>query len=43
MICAMDENLIKKEKFEEFETQFDMLLRILNGYVAYLKRAKKTQ
>ena len=43
MICAFDEGLIKTEDLETFETRFDVLLKILNGYIAYLKRAKQSQ
>lgn len=43
MLCAFDENYIPKEELEKFEIRFDALLKLLNGYIAYLKRAKQTQ
>ncbi len=41
--CAFDEKYISKEDLEKFESEFEVLLKILNGYIAYLKKAKQSQ
>ena len=40
MFCALDEKYINHDQLERFTLQFDRLLKILNGYIAYLKKAK---
>jgi four helix bundle protein len=40
LICAMDQNYIDVNKLTEFRQQFEVILRLLNGYIAYLKRRK---
>ena len=40
MICAFDEKLITEENLHEFNSTFDELLKLLNGYISYLKKAK---
>ena len=38
---ALDERYINQSKFEEFRTQIFELIKILNGYIKYLKKEKK--
>jgi four helix bundle protein len=38
---ALDENYITETIFLEFKTQQEHLLKMLNGYIAYLKRRKQ--
>ena len=40
MIVAFDENIISKETFELFKLEYDMCLKMLNGYINYLKGKK---
>jgi four helix bundle protein len=40
MIDALDENYINKEELNEFRKLYDKCLLILNGYIAYLLKAK---
>lgn len=43
IICAVDENYITKELYQNLRMQFDVVLKLLNGYIAYLKKTKSTQ
>lgn len=38
---ALDERYINQSKFEEFRAEIFELIKILNGYIKYLKREKK--
>jgi len=40
LVTACDEGYITVEKLDSFESQIDKALKILNGYIGYLKRAK---
>jgi len=40
LTCALDEGYIDNDVFEKFEKQHDRILKILNGYIAFLKRKK---
>jgi len=40
MIDALDENYINQNELDEFRKLYDKCLLILNGYIAYLMRAK---
>ncbi|MFQ5334704.1 MAG: four helix bundle protein [Flavobacteriales bacterium] len=40
LTCALDERYIANKDFEKFEKQHDRILKILNGYIAFLKRKK---
>jgi four helix bundle protein len=40
MCCASDENYISNSQLSEFETKFTELLKVLNGYISYLKKQK---
>ena len=39
-IISLDEKYISKEEFEELRTMVNNALRVLNGYINYLKKAK---
>ena len=41
LACALDEKFIDKEKFEMLDKKFDQLLKLINGYIYYLKQRKK--
>ncbi len=43
LIIALDEKYITKEKYDLFKEMFDHCLKILNGYVAYLKKVKELE
>lgn len=38
IICAFDENYISDEIYQELRNQFNDVLKLLNGYIAYLKK-----
>jgi four helix bundle protein len=40
LTCALDEHYIDDEVFEKFEKQYSNTLKMINGYIAYLKRKK---
>jgi four helix bundle protein len=40
---ALDENYISTEKFAELKTQYENVLKLLNGYILYLKRRKQEE
>ena len=39
-ICAFDENYISIDQLNAFRTQYNLCLKILNGYIAYLQKMK---
>jgi len=41
--CALDEEYITEEEFLEFEQKILKCVKILNGYIAYLKKAKEVK
>jgi four helix bundle protein len=41
LICAFDEGFIQKESFNEINDHILHSLKILNGYIAYLKKSKQ--
>jgi len=43
LICAKDEKYVSEKLYEKYKIQFDLCLKLLNGYIAYLKKAKKNQ
>jgi len=43
LICALDENYISVEIFKTYQAMTLKAIKILNGYIAYLNRAQKTQ
>lgn len=40
---TLDENYITKEQFEIYKDKILHCIKVLNGYIAYLKKAKLTQ
>jgi len=41
LIVALDEQYITNEQFIIYKKQFEKVLKLLNGYIAYLKKQKK--
>jgi len=41
LICALDCGYISQERLQELTDKHNTCLKILNGYIAYLKRAKQ--
>jgi len=39
LICAFDEGFITEEEFKNQKAAFDSCLKLLNGYIGYLKKA----
>jgi four helix bundle protein len=39
-ICALDENYISIDQMSLFRNQYNLCLKILNGYIAYLQKMK---
>jgi four helix bundle protein len=42
-ICALDEHYILIEEMNNFRVQYDQCLKLLNGYIAYLKKMKQNE
>jgi len=40
LLVAYDENIISEETLNNFQTEYDSCLRLLNGYIQYLKKKK---
>ena len=40
LICSYDENYINEETYLSIKTKIDLVLKLLNGYINYLKNAK---
>ena len=40
IICSHDEKIISQEQFDNLRKDIDNSLRLLNGYILYLKKAK---
>lgn len=40
LLIALDENIISEETLTDFQTEHDSCLRLLNGYIQYLKKKK---
>ena|ERR1035437_244796 len=43
LICAQDENYITMDKLIAFRNQYNLCLKLLNGYIAYLQKMKLTE
>jgi four helix bundle protein len=43
MIVALDEQYISGESFKSFEAEHDYCLRLLNGYIAFIKKKKSNE
>lgn len=42
LICACDEKYITDEQLQEQRTHYHHVIKLLNGYISYLKDRKKT-
>ena len=40
LIIALDEKIIAEEVLQNFQTDYESCLRLLNGYIQYLKKQK---
>lgn len=40
LLIAVDENIVNKPDFDSFKLEYDSCLRLLNGYIQYLKKKK---
>jgi four helix bundle protein len=43
LIIALDEKYVSQEVFQEFKINYSNCLRLLNGYIQYLIKAKTTR
>ena len=41
LICALDEGYIDESIFNKFREKYNHCLKLLNGYIAYLKKKKQ--
>jgi four helix bundle protein len=41
LICAYDSGFLEENKLKELETDYNQILKLLNGYIAYLKQRKE--
>lgn len=42
MVCAKDEKYIDNKTLDEFRNSFNLLIKLLNGYIYYLKKRKNS-
>ncbi len=42
-ICALDENYISIDQLTVFRNQYNLCLKILNGYISYLQKMKLSE
>ena len=40
LICALDEKYIDETQLDSFRKQYESLIKLLNGYIAFLKNKK---
>ena len=40
LTVSYDERYISKETFEQFQSEYEELMRILNGYISFLQKVK---
>lgn len=43
MIIALDEAYISDQDFKEFEAEHDRCLKLINGYISFVKRKKNNE
>jgi four helix bundle protein len=43
MIIARDENYIDNETFKSFQHDYDQCLKLLNGYISFIKKKKNDE
>lgn len=42
LICAKDEGFIVQVEYDDLENKFQTILKLLNGYIAFLKERKSS-
>ena len=42
LICAYDEQYIKQEIIDNMREHYTQCLKLINGYIVYLRKAKST-
>lgn len=42
LVCALDEGYINQSTFDQLERHYTRIAKMLNGYIAYLKKRKET-
>jgi len=42
-IVAKDENYIREDVFDNFQKEYDQCLKLLNGYIQFIKRKKNNE
>ncbi len=40
LICALDEGYISETQFLDFREKYELCIKLLNGYIAYLQKRK---
>jgi four helix bundle protein len=43
IIIAKDENIISEDVFDSFQSEYEQCLKLLNGYIQFLKRKKNNE
>ena len=43
IIIAKDENIISEDIFDSFQSEYDQSLKLLNGYIQFIKRKKNNE
>ncbi|MGZ3836575.1 MAG: four helix bundle protein [Mucilaginibacter sp.] len=43
MIIAKDENILSEDVFNSFQTEYDRCLKLLNGYIQFIKKKKNNE
>ncbi|GAC1308534.1 MAG: hypothetical protein NVSMB24_22400 [Mucilaginibacter sp.] len=43
LIVALDEKIITEETLSDFEKEYDYCLKLINGYLSYLKKKKNNE
>lgn len=43
MIIANEENFVSVAELQQFQTEYDQCLRLLNGYIQFIKRKKNNE
>jgi four helix bundle protein len=41
LLCAFDENYISEIQLNQFRVQYELCLKLLNGYIGFLQRQKE--
>lgn len=43
IVTALDENIITEEMFKAFQIEYDQCLKLLNGYILFIKEKKANE